>query len=475
MFVGEADHAERDARDHDATRWRRRLVQVAAIVGALGCVALAVAGVVAETRRTAAWDSALEPLARQVELQRGTRFRTPVRVHRVGEQELAVIVVTAAPDSDFFEGLPAGALAALGLTPDEATGTGLPTGGPQQPRPGGPAAPVALYDVASDRLLVRTGVRLADRDPTVRRALAGELVTALLDQEIDLDRSPTDRDAAAVRLALVAGERNRVVRQMTGTPTSADATADAPDRPDTTGIERIGRRLPGALGEPFALSVAARGGLDAVDVMLRRPPSDVGRLLHPFSTTEAQGPSDPTVVDTTVAAPHGATDHLGSLLWYLAFATATTPADALRATGPAFVDDVTIERTAGRWCLTATLGTPRRSAPVLKAAVRAWVAAQPHDRSLTTDDALAGPDGRRWTVTLDACAPHTPRNLALEAALDTAVAVSFGTLSGVVDAGLPPDQARCAALAVVEALAPADLADRQVVARRVSTMSAGCS
>ncbi len=418
----------------DATRLDRLLRGASGVV-VFGLLVLAVLGVRADLRRAAAWQPAVATLAKEVELQRGSRFLHPVPAEQASVAQIRAVRTERMARDTLGSAMPEGVAAALGLVagPDAAAGALTLT---------------VVYDEVAGRVLATAPVEELVAGVTTRRLLAAELTRALLHQVAPADE-PVEGVAAFVRGVVVAGEVHRVANRL---------APDIRDRAlgDADGLES----LAGSLGEPLVLSLATQGGLDLVDARLRRPPPDTSVVLDPFGAGTVVGGG------------------LGPLPWFLALSTATEPVVALRAVSGAFAEDTVVRPRDGRPCVSAVLTIDESTAAAARAAFSAWVAAAPSERTLRFD-AIAEPA----SITVEACAPagdatgsaSDPDRTRFDTAIAVAAAASFATLSGVVDHGLDPVTARCAALAAIEGMTPDQLADRVLIGRRtVAAASTAC-
>jgi hypothetical protein len=326
------------------------------------------------------WDARIVPLVHFVEQNRGLRFRHPVAVDYLSDEDFRRTVAnenTESPEQQRDDeaaaralGLPVGknGLAAAGST---LSGEGI----------------TAYYDDATGRIDVR------GTDLTVgrRATIVHELTHALQDQHFDISRqgsySSDDRNAAFE--AVVEGDAARLEDAYVDSLPKRDQDAyDAEEAASNAaydaGIKDVPDWLsatsdfPYSIGESFTQAVAADGGPAAVDRALKAPPPAVAEIMQPARYLRGD---HPRTVQAPAAPPGDRVakrNDLGALKWLLLLAERIPAADALRAADAWGGDAYVAYEDAGRICVKADVdGAAPGADDGLATALTAWARAMP--------------------------------------------------------------------------------------------------
>ncbi len=220
---------------------------------------------------------------------------------------------------------------------------------------------VGFYDPETDELVVR-GAALT---PYVRTTIAHELVHALDDQHLDLDRQEYDEADDEISFgfsALVEGDARRVEdayhdslsedeqAAASAEEMSLGAGADMGDIPLVL-VDLIS--APYALGEPLVTSLAEQGGEEAVNAAFADPPRTSEQVLDP----DRYAAREPAVAVPHPQVPGEVVDEgvLGELLVLLVLADGVDQDVAATAATGWGGDWGVAWRDGERSCVTATL------------------------------------------------------------------------------------------------------------------------
>lgn len=447
-----------------------------ALVATMGLLGWAVFGGRAASEATypKTWDKRVKPYVKLVEKKRGFDFLHPVEVRFLPAGEFRKSVRSddadlSSEDRDELEkfegffralGLVSGDVDLLEASNDASSGTTL-----------------AYYSFEDRRITVRgTSINAATKSTVVH-----ELTHALQDQHFGIgdqfeafeeaDEDDTEAGAASTVLRAVvegdaeriearyaesldAKERGALIRAQRKLSERAGAQTARDDVPEVI-LTLMG--APYALGSSLVEIVAADGGNDAVNALLRRgamPHDDV--LLDPFLFLTDQGARGAAVKvpGTSDGEEEFDAGHFGALGWYFLLAERMPLRDALAAVqgwdGDAYVayerDDVTCARMAVR-------NDSAAGARRMHRALRRWVAASPASNASVTID------GER--LEFESCDPGTeaePGNDASQEALDL-VTVRNSVALQFLNASAPPRLARCVADQIVVAYSAEQLVD----------------
>ena len=263
---------------------------------------------------------------------------------------------------------------------------------------------VGFYDPETDELVVR-GAALT---PYVRTTIAHELVHALDDQHLDLDRPEYDEADDEIGFgfsAVVEGNARRVENayraslsdeerdQATEEELSLGGTADLGDVPLVL-VDLIG--APYALGEPLVADLASEGGEEAVNAAFGDPPRTSEQVLDP----ERYASREPAVEVPHPTVPGEVVEEgmLGELLVLLVLADGVDTEVARTAATGWGGDWGVAWRDGERSCVTANLvGDDASETTEMVVAFETW-AEQHGDATVTEGPAPDAP------FTVQACA-----------------------------------------------------------------------
>jgi hypothetical protein len=262
---------------------------------------------------------------------------------------------------------------------------------------------VGFYDPETDELVVR-GAALT---PYVRTTIAHELVHALDDQHLDLDRQEYDEADDEIGLgfsALVEGDARRVENAYRDSLSEEDQDRAAEEEFAIGGDADLGDiplvlvdliSAPYALGEVLVSGMADEGGEDAVNAAFADPPRTSEQVLHPERYTSREPAVE--VPHPTVAGEVVEEGMLGELLVLLVLAD-EVDTEVARTAATGWGGDWGVAwRDGARACVTASLvGDGVRDTTELQVAFETWAAE--HGDATVTPGATAGDP-----LTLQAC------------------------------------------------------------------------
>jgi hypothetical protein len=250
----------------------------------------------------AALDALLPELQAFVEQERGLEFQEDIDLEILDDD-----AYTDRAQSDFEEDLvdtredlqnSATALQALGLWPADTDPVELVSRFAA-------VGSLGYYDPATGAMVVRGS---ADT-PNLRITLVHELTHALEDQHFELDRPELDDafdESGLAFSALVEGSASRVDAAYTATLTDQERDqADAEQQALVAGID-IGdfpaillaqQQFVYVTGQEFVESIVDRGGNEAIDRALRRPPTTSEQILEPDDWPDREAVVDVPVPD----------------------------------------------------------------------------------------------------------------------------------------------------------------------------------
>jgi hypothetical protein len=399
-----------------------------------------------------AWDSRVAPIAEWVADERDLAFEHPVEVVFQPEEEYLADAAgdpTSATEEEQQEmDDMVATLRALGLVDGEVdladAFSDLSSEGT-----------LAYYDPEREVVFVR-GDELT---PAVRVTVAHELTHVLQDQHFDLGRiTDPDFDEAEGLRAMAEGDAGRIEEAYAAdeltpeerqeyeeeTTASVDGSEDALE--GVPPVLSIIFGAPYTLGDGFLLYRERVDGGEPWDAVLEDPPSQE-ELLDPtaWETPRAE------VQEVAIEAPEGAEvieeDTFDPLFWYLLLASRGDPAGALQAVdgwgGDAYVssreDDVVCASMA-------LVGDDATATDVLHRALVDWASGDP---SGSTSVELA-----EGTIEVRACDPGAGAAATGEVTEDL-LAVPYlraDIESSLATTGADEEQARCASVAIFDAL-----------------------
>jgi hypothetical protein len=225
-----------------------------------------------------------------VEKERGLRFRGPVKVTMLDEGPFrarlnAVRLAPAVERAKREQGV----LRALGvIAPDVDL--------PAQVKRLSTGSMSVLYDPQANELLVRNG----QVTPFVRKVIVHELVRALDDQNLELDRpnlANADDETGASFNALVEGVATRIeTRYVNSLPEADRKSIEAESRrlagqlpKDLPTYVLVSYGYPYAAGPKLADALFGAGGPARVNAALQGPPSTSEQVLHPEKFLAGEG------------------------------------------------------------------------------------------------------------------------------------------------------------------------------------------
>jgi len=261
---------------------------------------------------------------------------------------------------------------------------------------------VGFYDPETDELVVR-GAALT---PYVRTTIAHELVHALDDQHLDLDRQEYDEADDEIGFgfsAVVEGNARRIENayhdslsqeeqdDATAEELALGSDADLGDIPFVL-VDLIS--APYALGEPLVADLAERGGEDAVNAAFADPPRTSEQVLDP----DRYAAREPAVEVPHPQVPGEVVDEgmLGELLVLLVLADDLDEDVAATAATGWGGDWGVAWRDGERSCVTATLvGDDTAETTELQVAFETWA---------EENDATVAPGAVGAPFTVQSCA-----------------------------------------------------------------------
>jgi hypothetical protein len=266
----------------------RRWVKVTMVVATTMVLLVAAVGAYAQfgpgrTTYPSRWDPRVVGIVQFVEQERGLKFRHPVAVDFLADEQFKAKVGVGTPPSAkakvALQHL-VGEMRALGLIHGDADLAAMDNQLAQQ-------SVIGLYVPADKRVYVR-GAALT---PDVRVTLAHELTHALQDQHFDLQRLDhlPNADSSAVR-ALIEGDAVRVENAYVASLSAADKAAYQQagqaqvDGANLKGISQVlidGFSFPYVFGPVFVKALVASGGTAALDHALANPPTVDAQVVDP--------------------------------------------------------------------------------------------------------------------------------------------------------------------------------------------------
>jgi hypothetical protein len=427
-----------------------------------------------------AWDPRIVPYVKAVEQQRGLTFLHPVAVRFLSGSAFEKEVTQDEKKLDAqdrkeiqqFTGL----MRAIGLISgdvdllaafNQAHGS----------------ATLAFYSFEDQRVTVR-GTELV---PGARATLVHELTHALEDQRFGLGKRyeelrKSKADSAATEMSILdgisEGDASRVAdlykaslpaKQRRAVERGEKKDADRAD----AGMKKVPKVVltiissPYALGEALVATVAADGGNDAVDRLLRDSPAHESVLLDPFRQLRGGAGSAkipaPLLGDGEKKFDAG---EFGAPQWYFMLAERMPLRVALAAADGWGADSYVAFDDKGTTCVRANYaGRTSKDTVAMYDALQRWAAGSP---SSTVSVSSGG-----GVVHFQSCDPGTSARGGRDASSDALTLVATRNFVGAafVKQGAPAPVARCVAGRFVEAFSAAQLADPNFGANNPSVRS----
>ncbi len=433
------------------------------------------------------WDRRVIPFVKVVERERGLHFQHPVQVNFLSEKEFEQTVTT--DDAELTDDerkeieQTTGMLRAMGLLTgdvDLLDATNDASGG----------GTLAYYSFVDETITVR-GTKIR---PEVRQTLVHELTHVLQDQNFrvgdrfeELQKDESTAAAESMFRAVVEGDAERVAelyreslsakqraRLDRGRRQEGDRAGDRLDEVPTVLVTMMG--APYTLGTALVQAAAEEDGNDAVDDLLRTPPTHDIALLRPLQelarSTQAAELKPPQRPEGSDKVDSG---ELGALTWYLMLAERLPVREALSAADGWGGDAFVAYDEGGTTCLKAQYaGRTRTDSRVMESALQRWVDAAP--------DAKAGVKGSGRFVKFRSCDPGAGATVGADASADavglalTRTYLSLAMLRG----GAPERVAACVADRATKAYTVRQLTDPRFgaedagVQARIKRMAAAC-
>ncbi|MBK5221721.1 MAG: hypothetical protein JJE52_02355 [Acidimicrobiia bacterium] len=394
------------------------------------------------------WDPRVDDLVAFVEVERGLRFDHPVHIDFLTPSEYSDMVRSSEgdltdDDREMLDGS-AAMLRSVGLLDGDIDLFGalneLGDGGT-----------LAFYDHVSKRIVVRGTEMSVDLEVT----LVHELVHALQDQHFDLSRLSTlegSGESTAFR-AIVEGDATAVedvyISQLSWDEYGQyeDALSRQYDELPIAGVPGIltaSFSAPYALGAPLVGIVQAERGWEAVDDLLREPPTTELELLDPTAFLDGFEPVHVGRIELPEHHDLIEEGDFGAIGLYLMLAARLDPLDAL-AVADLWAGDayLTSSDGAGRVCTQITVATSAGPDGLdrMVEGLEEWART-----SADRDDGGAEVERQGSTAVLRSCDPGT--DVEVESLTDPNTALSIPAtrsylILNAVGAGLSVDGGAC--------------------------------
>ncbi len=414
----------------------------------------------------ARWDPRIQPYVQVVQQHRGLFFLHPVTVRFLPpaafEKSIAADKLELSTEDrteiDQFTGL----MRAVGLLEGDVdlfdSVNDFTAGGT-----------LAYYSFEDERITIR-GEKLT---PAIRSTLVHELTHVLQDQHFkigdrkrELRKESEDGTSEATMLdAVVEGDAERVrSRYRDSLKPKQRKALDAGSRNDIAvarkRIKNVPKVIVTMLTSPYTLgaslvqAVAANGGNNKVDMLLRNLPTDETSLLDPWQALSGNRAKEVKAPKLKGGEKKFDSGEFGTVTWYLMLAERLPLLDALEtAEGWGGDEYVGFVRRGDPCARMVYAGDTRRDTRQMFSALRRWDAATPGS---TTKVRRVG--GR---VVFETCDPGTATKLGKDASQDAVRLVLTRTSLALAlkRAGVPTRMARCVARELVATYPVSKLVD----------------
>ena len=340
------------------------------------------------------WDSAVKPLADDVEATRRLEFDHAVEVTELSADAYATRIASYALDiHDGNEEKVGSEMRALGLLTGalDLRAIGL-AALPETP---------AYYDINSEEIYVVSGLPVQ----TYRFAMYRALATALLDQEYGWGGHIDGAPASVVR-------GTRALYEADALATAASMLTDS----DRALVIEQRAALYTTLAVPttpsqFATTVAGRLGVSLRAFVEAFPPAERSRMLRDATITDGQaldlrrlvrGAADTSAdpADVLRHEPSSASGSQGVLFWYHVLASRLDVATAWNNALAIQFDDVTVTPGGTGYCVAATLTVTAAALDGVSGTFGTWASLAPVESATTVIPSLDGGIGH---IALSAC------------------------------------------------------------------------
>jgi hypothetical protein len=460
---------------------RSRVRTTLAVLGVvLVMVLFAAAGLVYADRRShkssfpGAWDPRVASIAQFVERERGLTFKHPVTVEFLTSDQYHDAVVGG--DDIDEAGQDAGTGTGATMSDDEAVGqfraVGFLSGQVDLQAAGNTLADsgtLAFYSPRDKRVRIRS----TEMTPRQRVTVAHELTHALQDQYFDLGGDKLDTQSTL--RPIVEGDATRV-EMAYGSKVLTDAERDDKAREEAAerdqykgqvassnvpGVMLTAFELPYALGPQFVQIAYEQGGNEAVNALIRHPPSSDVPLLDPLRAdvttvaVSADRPLLPAGAKTLDRSPMGA----GVL--FLLMGERLEPAAAFDAAVSWIGEASVTSRQHGQICVDSNIRTNSKGGGALLAAMTVWAAAMPEQADVTVEGDDEG-------VRIHGCDPGA--DVAFTVPARTEQTLKYAAIRSEIelellrDAHMTSARSECVADRSSRTMSAADLADDGYVA-----------
>ncbi len=301
------------------------------------------------------WDPRLEPYVAFVEETRGLEFSHPVDVRQVDVAE-AFREGNEAGEPDHSDDQAALALTILGFIADEAEELGDLDAAVEEIRG---TSVAAFYDPNVPEIVLPPG----EIDIPLGSVLVHELTHALQDQNDMLSYQPVSPDDAAMQLALIEGDANRIQLAWLQAQSQADLDefnvgfeSDGDLIPESSFLDAV-FASPYVLGEPVVELIVARRGEDYLNRVLIGGLGSTELLIDPLSSSPKPRPSSKRLAIEPEGAVVLAWGTLGPVLLYQLLAPSVGPEVALNAVAGYDIDGFVVYSLNSKVCVDTVIWT----------------------------------------------------------------------------------------------------------------------